>query len=73
MRLASLLSFKSLPKPLNVKSRLKFLVRFLNPSLIFAPVTISTGVVCERGNLSATELNALDRLVVSNLEIDDEE
>jgi hypothetical protein len=67
----SLTSLTSLPNPLKLKSLLKFLVKFLNPSLIFAPVTPSIGVVCARGNLSATELSALDKLAVSNRDVDE--
>ena len=64
-------SFESLPNPLRLKSRRKFRVRFLKPSLIFVLVTPSIGVVCERGNLSATEFSAFERLVVSNREVDE--
>lgn len=54
------------------KSRLKVLVKFFKPSFIFVPVTLSIGAVCVRGSLSATELSALDMLVASNREIEDE-
>jgi hypothetical protein len=68
--LFSRLSLLSLPNPLKLKSRRKFLVKFLKPSLIFAPVLPSIGVVCARGNRSATELKAVDILTGSNREVD---
>src|SRR5436305_7832327 len=66
VRLLSLVSLLSLPNPLKLKSRLRFRVKFLNPSFIFAPVTPS-GAVCAR---AVTEFSALEILTESKRDVE---